>query len=324
MLEHGGKLRQAARRYGIALEDWVDLSTGINPEGWPVPAVPASAWARLPEEEDGLVAAAKSYYNAPALLPVAGSQAAIQMLPRLRRPAHVAMLSPTYAEHEHAWRLAGHSVQPLGPDELAQGAEEADVVVLVNPNNPTGHCFSLDQLLDWHQRLAARDGWLVVDEAFMDVTPDQSLAPHCHRPGLVVLRSLGKFFGLAGARVGFVLAWAELLEQLRERLGPWAVAGPSRHIAQAALTDRGWQGHMRQQLPQQAGRLAELLSRHGLPPSGGTALFQTVETAAEACHQRLARRGIFTRLFSAQSRLRFGLPADEAQWRRLEAALGEG
>ena len=325
MLEHGGRLRQAARRHGIALEDWIDLSTGINPYGWPVPTIPESAWARLPEEEDGLIAAAKAFYRAPALLPVAGSQAAIQMLPRLRRPARIAMLSPAYAEHEHAWRSAGHSVQPLGADELAEGVEEAEVVVLVNPNNPTGHRFGVEQLLDWHRRLAARGGWLVVDEAFMDVTPDQSLAPHCHRSGLVVLRSLGKFFGLAGARVGFVLAWPDLLESLRERLGPWTVAGPSRYVAQAALADRAWHARMRQELPRQAGRLAELLSRHGLPPGGGTALFQSVVTAgAEAYHQRLARQGIFTRLFGDQSRLRFGLPADETQWRRLEAALAEG
>ena len=73
-------------------------------------------------------------------------------------------------------------------------------MVLVQPNNPTGALFARSRLLDWHARLARRGGWLVVDEAFIDPTPDASLAPMAGADGLVVLRSLGKFFGLAGAR----------------------------------------------------------------------------------------------------------------------------
>ncbi len=322
LVEHGGKLRAAAQHYGIPLADWVDLSTGINPHGWPLPAIPAAAWARLPEDEDELVAVAKAFYGAPDLLPVAGSQAAIQTLPQLRCHSRVAILSPAYAEHEHAWRKAGHEVVPVAPAQVAEVVPEVDVVLLVNPNNPTGHTFDADQLLQWRTELAARGGWLIVDEAFMDVTPARSIAAHTDQAGLIVLRSLGKFFGLAGARVGFVLAPSALLQQMRALLGPWSVAGPSRYVALAALADADWHAHMRQQLPQHSARLAALLTQHGLAPSGGTALFQSVVIdGADSLHEQLARQGIFTRRFSDAPRVRFGLPGDESQWQCLDSAL---
>lgn len=322
MLEHGGRLRAAAARYGIPLEAWVDLSTGINPHGWPVPALPAAAWARLPEPDDGLVEAARAYYGAGSILPVAGSQPAIQALPTLRPPARVGILALGYAEHPHAWERAGHSVLRLAADEIEDALDAIEVLVAINPNNPTGHRFAREDLLRWRARLAARGGWLVVDEAFMDATPGESLAPLAHLPALIVLRSLGKFFGLAGARVGFVLAEPALLARMGERLGPWAVAGPSRHIALQALQDRPWQAAMRAQLPHMAQRLADLLATHGLAPSGGTALFQWVRTArAPHIHEHLARQGILTRLFAEPASLRFGLPADEGQWRRFGTAL---
>ncbi len=322
MLEHGGRLREASVRYGIALERWLDLSTGINPCGWPVAAVPATAWSRLPEDKDGLAEEARSYYGARALLPAAGSQAAIQSLARLRAPCQVGVLHPGYAEHAQAWRRTGHTVMPLAAEELNDAVPRLDVLVLIHPNNPTGARFSPEQLLDWHAQLAARGGWLIVDEAFMDATPEHSLAPYCPRPGLVVLRSLGKFFGLAGARVGFVLAEPMLLAQLRAQLGPWTIATPSRWVAMQALRDRTWQETARQRLEADGARLATLLRRHTLAPAGGCALFQWVCTPrAVVLHEYLARRGILTRLFEEPLSLRFGLPGTEPDWLRLEAAL---
>ena len=319
MLEHGGKLLAAAARYGIEQDNWLDLSTGINPAGWPVPVIPAAVWQRLPESEDGLLEAAAAYYGCTSVLPVAGSQAAIQALPRLRAACRVGVPHPAYAEHAHAWRAAGHAVVAW---DAGHNIDTLDVLVLVHPNNPGGQTYSRAELLDWHAHLAARGGWLVVDEAFIDATSHESLADVCPRPGLIILRSLGKFFGLAGARVGFVLAEPTLLAALNKLLGPWAVSAPSRWVARAALADTAWQQAARAALPAAGARLATLLGDYGLAPSGGTALFQWVRTPDAAdWHERLARQGILTRLFSDPPSLRFGLPHHESDWTRLTAAL---
>jgi cobalamin biosynthetic protein CobC len=323
MLEHGGRVRCAAQRYGIALDQWLDVSTGVNPTSWCGIEVPQSAWARLPEDDDGLLVAARSYFGTPHVLPVAGSQAAIMHLPRLRMPGSVGVLAPSYAEHALRWQEAGHQVTTVRPAECSAAADVLDVLVLVNPNNPTGARITRTQVLEWHARLAARGGWLIVDEAFADADPSDSIACCTPREGLIALRSLGKFFGLAGARVGFVLAAEALLGRLKEILGPWTVAGPARFIAQHALADQPWHNAMRVQLQAQCARLTALLRGCGLPPAGGCSLFQWVPTAdAAAIHEMLAREGILTRLFDAPSGLRFGLVAHDTEWARLGRALG--
>lgn len=310
-------MRAAAKRYGIAIDAWLDLSTGINPNAWPVPIFPADLWQRLPEDDDGLVEAAKNYYRATPL-PVAGSQAAIQMLPRLRTPCRVALAATAYAEHERAWQQHGHQI--IHEEYILQS--DADVVVVVNPNNPTGKLYGAAELLDLHARLIQRGGLLVVDEAFMDATPEHSLATYCPMEGLVVLRSLGKFFGLAGARAGFVLAPENILQALSELLGPWPIATPARHVAKLALADTSWQENMRAKLLKESSRLSEMLARHGFAPDGGSSLFQWVRCDdAAGVHQYLAKQGILIRLFDMPASLRFGLPCNESNWARLDAAL---
>ena len=197
------------------------------------------------------------------------------------------------------------------------------MLVVIQPNNPTGYRFARQQLLDWHRILAGRGGWLVVDEAFMDHTPEDSLAPLTGAEGLVVLRSLGKFFGLAGVRVGFVLADKSIRRQLAQGLGPWAVAGPSRWAAGLALADRQWQMAARRRLAVDSRRLARLLADHGLTPGGGCGLFQWLEhRRAELVEDQLARQGILLRRFDDHPGLRFGLPGPEVEWQRLAEALG--
>ena len=324
MLEHGGQIRAAAARYGIAVEDWLDLSTGINPIPFAPPEIPPAAWAHLPQEHDGLEEAAARYYGTPDLLPVSGSQAAIQLLPRLRSRCRAGVLHPGYAEYAHAWRGAGHEVKELCADEIAAQVDNLDVLVLMQPNNPSGEVFTHAQLGEWHACLAARNGWLIVDEAFIEASMQTSFAPPQMPQGLIVLRSLGKFFGLAGARVGFVLAHAELLGRIHTALGPWSVAGPSRCVAQAALLGSGWQATARERLLQDGKRLAQLLGDAGLPPAGGCGLFQWVLTErAEAIHQQLAQYGILTRLFTQPRSVRFGLPGSAAEWDRLSTALNQ-
>ena len=322
MLEHGGRLRKAALQYGIAEADWLDLSSGLAPWPFPIPDIPLRAWARLPETDDGLEQAACEYYGATHILPVAGSQAAIQLLPRLRRTGKVGVLSPCYAEHAEAWRRAGYIVREVLEQEVDFFLESLDVLVVVNPNNPTGLSLTPQRLLDWHARLAQRGGWLVVDEAFMDITPQLSLASQAHQVGLIVLRSFGKFFGLAGVRLGFVLAERNLLKLLAEQVGPWAVSGPTRVLGQVCLRDTVGHAQQRLRCESASQRLFVVLERHGLRPQGGCGLFQWMITdRAEQLHEFMAQRGILLRLFVDNSSLRFGLPDTEADWLRLEQAL---
>ena len=326
MPEHGGNLLEAARRYAIPAVDWLDLSTGINPHAYPVPSVAAEHWQRLPQADDGLLGAARDYYGTAQLIACAGSQQAIQLLPTLRQPSRVGVISPGYNEHAHRWQRAGHQVIALAPEQLDTQLDHLDVLVVINPNNPTGHRFAPAQLLAWHRQLQPRGGWLVVVEAFIDATPEQSLATQSGRPGLIVLRSIGKFFGLPGLRGGFVLGEADLLARLAEAIGPWAVSGPAREVSRLALQDRAWQQQMRRWLPGASERLAGLLTASGLAPAGRTALFAwSPHPQAAELQDRLARQGIWTRYFAAVRgelpSLRFGLPGDEAHWQRLEQAL---
>lgn len=322
MLEHGGKLREAAQHYGR--DDWLDLSTGLNPNGYPAPALSSDAWHRLPEHDPALLEAAQRYYGAPRMLAVAGTQAAIQALPRLRPPSRVVVASPSYAEHLHHWSQHGHQTGAVPYGELGAAVSTADVAVICNPNNPTGALVPRATLLQWADALAARGGWLVVDEAFADTDGAHGLADATQARGLVVLRSVGKFFGLAGLRLGFVAAHDDILGPLADMLGPWAVSGPAQQVARAALEDRSWQRNAQQQLQAAGSRLRGLLAGHGIA-SSGTALFQWwPEPRAEDFHDHMARRGIWVRLFREAARgIRLGLPPDEAGWQRLEQALNE-
>jgi cobalamin biosynthetic protein CobC len=276
----------------------------------------------LPETDDGLEQAACDYYGAAQVLPVPGSQAAIQLLPRLRRAGKVGVLSPCYAEHAEAWRRAGYIVREVLEQEVDFFLDSLDVLVVVNPNNPTGLSLTPQRLLDWHARLAERGGWLVVDEAFMDNTPLLSLASQANQVGLIVLRSFGKFFGLAGVRLGFVLAERKLLKLLAEQVGPWAVSGPTRELGQVCLRDSAGHTYQRQRCEDASQRLFRLLEQYGLRPQGGCALFQwLISDHAEQLHEFMAQRGILLRLFVHDSSLRFGLPGTDADWLRLEQAL---
>ena len=249
-----------------------------------------------------------------------GSQALIQALPRITPPTDVAILGPTYGEHARAWTAAGHRVHAVsGLEEIGT----AGAVVVVNPNNPDGRIIAPGQLLDLAARLAARNGLLVVDEAFCDERPDLSLTAGV-RPGLVVLRSFGKFFGLAGLRLGFAVAATDLAARLADHLGPWPVSGPALGIGAAALADREWSIATITRLTDAAARLDAILTGAGLEVPGGTVLFRLARhDRAPAIYERLGRAGILVRAFAFRPDiLRFGLPGDAAEERRLTAALG--
>ncbi|HEX3348935.1 MAG TPA: threonine-phosphate decarboxylase CobD [Acetobacteraceae bacterium] len=320
-LYHGGRLAAARRRYPEAAEPFVDLSTGINPVPYPLPSLPKAAYARLPEPEDeaALQAAAAGAYDVsdPAMAAAApGTQILIGLLPLLFPSRRVGVLAPTYTEHAACWRAAGAEVREAR--DLADLAG-TDAAVVCVPNNPDGRRPELGAL----REVADRVSLLVVDAAFADLEdgPDATgLLPH---PAVVVLRSFGKTYGLAGLRLGFALAAPARAEAIRAALGPWAVSGPAIAIGRAALGDAAWRAAARGRLAEDVARLDGILTQAGMAIVGGTRLFRLAAADdAQARYERLARAGILVRRFDDHPAwLRFGVPGEASVWQRLAAAL---
>ncbi|MCJ2069855.1 threonine-phosphate decarboxylase CobD [Methylobacterium sp. J-030] len=324
VIAHGGDLGGLRKTFPDAPEPWLDLSTGINPIPYPVPPIEASAWTRLPEaaELQALRAAAASAYGAPDaahVVPAPGTQILIETLPRLLAPTRVAVVGPTYAEHAAAWARAGHAVAEVsGLDTLG----DARVAVIVDPNNPDGRTVPLAERCALAESLGARGGLLVADEAFADLEPVESLCPHVG-PGLVVLRSFGKTYGLAGLRLGFAVAEPGIALRIAEALGPWAASGPALAIGTAALSDADWRAEAARARAADAARLDRMIVRGSGRVVGGTCLFRTADFSdGPGLYRRLAAAGIAVRRFAERpERLRFGLPPDKTGWCRLSQVL---
>ena len=310
-----------------APEPFIDLSTGINPHPYPVPAVSSALFAQLPDRAHvrRLATVAAQCYGAPSaghVLPAPGTQILLPQVAMLVPPGRAAILRTAYAEHWRAASLAGHNVT-----EVVSSADQlglADLAVVVNPNNPDGRLVERTTLLDIADELRPRGGLLVVDESFADVAPPgASLAGDIGRGNIVVLRSFGKFYGLAGLRLGFALAAPSLVERLDAMLGPWAVAGPALFIGEKALADGAWKLQTLMHLTEAAARLDEMLTNTGLQVVGGTSLYRlTRSPEAEQLFAHLGRAGILVRHFSEEPTwLRWGLPRNENEWRRLTDAL---
>ena len=323
---HGGDLAAARQMFPNAPEPFIDLSTGINPYPYPLPALPPDIFARLPDRAGvrRLAAVAALAYGAPSadhVLPAPGTQLLLPQAAMLAPPGRAAILRTSYAEHARAASLAGHGVSSVtDADQLGR----ADLAVVVNPNNPDGRIVPRATLLDIAEKLRPRGGVLVVDESFADVAPPcASLAGDVARGTIVVLRSFGKFFGLAGLRLGFALAAPSLINRLDAMLGPWAVAGPALFIGEQALADEAWKGQTLARLAKAATRLDGLLAGAGLEVIGGTPLYRlTRSSGAEQLFDELGRAGILVRRFTEEATwLRWGLPHSEAEWQRLSAAL---
>jgi cobalamin biosynthesis protein CobC len=322
MRDHGGNIDWAMRQHGGHREDWIDLSTGINRRPYPVPGIDPACCTSLPLDVDlaALLAVAREAYSTRAdIVALAGVQTAIQLLPGLFAKGRARILAPTYSEHAAVLRRSGWSVEEVGDLDALAGA---DLAVVVNPNNPDGRRHEPQRLV----RLADRVGHLVVDESFCDGEPALSLAPSAGRPGLIVLRSLGKFYGLAGVRLGFALASPEDAARLAELGGPWPVSGPAIAIGKRALGDRPWALQTAVRLAADAARLDRLAQAAGWRVVGGTRLFRLCETGdARAAQVRLAQARIWSRVFPwSPTWLRLGLPGVSAEWDRLARAIGAG
>lgn len=315
---HGGRLAEARAAWPDAPRPWLDLSTGINPRPWRSVRAGFADLSRLPDpvETAALEAAAARAFGAhPACVAaVAGAEAGLRLLPALTGARRVAIASPTYASHADAWRLAGVEVTTISGGDWAHA--DADVLVVVNPNNPCGAAHSPDALLK-----SAAGRWLLVDESFVEVAPELSLASRA-AGRVVALRSFGKFYGLAGVRLGFVVADPTVAAEVRRRTGDWPVGADAIALGRAAYADGGWADRTRRRLARDSARLDGLLTRAGLDVVGGTALFRLARTAGAARRfERLAALGVLIRPFDHDpTLLRFGLPG-AGDWRRLEIAL---
>ena len=326
---HGGRIDTAALLYPSAPQPWIDLSTGINPVAWPVPQIPLVRHQRLPlaREMAQMTAAAADAYGLPpnaAMVPISGSELAIRLLPRMIGAGRVGILTPTYGSHAAAWRDAGADVHELValPDP---SAHDLETFVVVNPNNPDGRAITRADLAAFARAWTATGRRLIVDEAFADLRPDVSvLALPELPPGVMVLRSLGKFFGLAGLRVGFVVLREPDASAWRRLLGDWPVSGPACEIAALALRDTAWIAATRARLAADRKRLDGIVGRAGLKLLGGTDLFGLFEGPDGIdLLDHFARAGILIRGYAAAPRrYRFGLPAGEAAWQRIEVACG--
>jgi cobalamin biosynthetic protein CobC len=319
MPEHGGNLDVALQRFGGHARDWIDLSTGINRQPYPVGELPETTWSALPSRSSiqSLHRAAQQAYATKApILATNGAQAAIQWLPHLAARGSARILVPTYNEYAAVLSAAGWEVTETSDLDALAGAELA---VLANPNNPDGKRYERSQLL----ALLPRVGRLVVDESFADAIPGLSLAPDAGRPGLLILRSFGKFFGLAGLRLGFIIGGEADIVALAVMAGPWPVSGAAIEIGSRALRDREWAQATSARLARDSLRLDAQVTPLGWTLVGGTPLFRLYETGdAKLAQERLARAQIWSRVFPHQKGwLRLGLPGSEPEWARLSAAL---
>ncbi len=349
--KHGGSLNQAIKKYTtqeqqIPAHKWLDLSTGINPNGWPVPKIPQHIYNRLPEIDDGLEKIAQEYYQVAELLTVSGTQEAIQLLPRIFQEIlskninkehsitpKIGIISPCYSEHAFQWQRYGFDLIALTSQRVEHIISELDVLIIINPNNPTGEVIHYSIIEKWLAVLQSNKAYLIIDEAFMDSTPEQSILRNLsipNRKNLIVLRSIGKFFGLAGVRCGFVIAQQEILSLVSYYQGPWSVSGPTRWLVKKALSDRYWIEKNIEQLAYAAKQLEALLTQRFCSQKGavfikGTTLFKTVffNNTQVSClwFEHLAHHGILVRLLDNKQGLRFGLPKDVPQWQHLERVL---
>ena len=301
----------AIATHGGTRDDWLDLSTGINPNAYPIPEVPDYVWRCLPDQasQDELIASANTYYKVQAefgVIAANGTQAIIQLLPQVLKQQTVAIVSPTYEEHFHCWENAERKVSRVAT--LEEAVETAEIVVVVNPNNPTAVIHQPDQLIEAAKKLEQADGFLIIDEAFCDVMPELSVVPK-QMKNMIVLRSFGKFFGLAGLRLGFAICHQNMSDSLQSKLGPWSVSGPALKIGTAAFTDVDWIEVARLTINQHSDAQAEVVAACGLNLIGNAGLFMEFDHEnASAIHKALLKAHILTRAFPQRpTRLRFGL-----------------
>ncbi len=324
---HGGQIDAAERAFPGAPRPWLDLSTGLNPVPWPVASSLVADLHALPSATALAAleaAAANAFGTRPAWVAgMPGAEIGLQLLATLDLPRPVRHVAPAYGSYAQAFPGARAITAETIADEAALGG----TIILGNPNNPDGTVHKPSMLLAAASALSASGGLLIVDEAFADVDPAISLLPHLDDDDRVlVLRSFGKFYGLAGLRLGFACGPTTQVDQLRARIGSWPVSTLAIDIGISAYRDTAWADRARADISARGVRLDALLASHGLASRGDCPLFRlVVDARAPALFEQLAQAGILARPFSYRADwLRLGLPRDDAAFERLDRALSGG
>lgn len=319
-VDHGGRIFAIARQLGVAPEALTDFSASINPLGPPpgVRAAVAKAFHRLvhyPDSDCTELAAALARHHgcAPDNVCVGnGSTELLHLIPRLVAGGRALLIAPTFAEYRHAlnrggWHsdslvLSGGTGFPLDlvrvGDALAAGY---DLLFLCNPGNPTGRLYPPEEVAALLALCRERGTVLVVDEAFMDFCEAGSAKAAVIASGAgVVVRSMTKFFGFPGLRLGYALAERSLVARLAALRPPWSVGTLAQEAGLAALADAGYAARTLSYVAKERAFLAaELAALQGMRVFPGAANYLLVElpegNTAAAVQERLLPEGILIR-----------------------------
>lgn len=330
---HGGRLCIARSLFPDVPQPWIDLSTGINPHSYPAPRASARERNRLPEPTElarleAVAAAAFGVDDPVRVVATGGTENALRLLPYVLKLKTAVVAGPTYGSHADAWQQAGCAARTVADADLSANVAADCAMTLVNPNNPDGRRLARERLQSLHDALSRERGMLIVDEAFGDLEPQHcvgDIAGSAAAPRMIVLRSFGKFYGLAGVRLGFAIASPAIAASLRQLLGDWPVSVDALRAGLAAYADNEWAQRMRARLSSSAQRLDKLLVGGGMNIAGGTSLYRLARAPnARARFTQLIAHGVLARPFDYDATLlRFGLPGSRDGWRRLASALEE-
>lgn len=325
MAEHGGNLDEAAQAYGFEPGMMHDLSTGIAPMSYQMPLPASDAYQALPLASDmeALCKVARACYRVPdaaSLCVGGGSQALLAALPYLFASCLVWCPEPTYNEHHYRWEKASHQV-----DGGLSCPQEAKIIILGQPNNPTGRLWQADEIARYLAHVKQCDGLLIIDEAFVDIMPEHSSCQIAGDEALVILRSVGKFYGLAGLRVGFAIGGANFIARLQDEIGPWPVSQPALLVAKTALADKDWQARHLAKLQEICDWQSDVLAKAGFEIITSMALFITIRHKRMAAfHHHLASHGYWTRIYQNDKQMmRLGLLAPDCDRQQFESLLSD-
>ena len=305
--EHGGDIDNAIKKYGGNKDDWIDLSTGINPNHYPYKLINIRELQNLPYKNDidNLNKLAKKYFQTTACVrAVSGAQGGINILPFLLPNKTVSILSPTYNEYQNVF---SNSLKKIINVKNLSELKKSQIAIICNPNNPDGKLYSNDNLL----KISKSVEYLIIDESFIDQYPRKSLSHKLDdQTNILILRSFGKFFGLAGIRLGFLISNKEIDKKIQFLIGNWPISNVAINVASKALIDHVWIMNTISFLKEGSYFLDCLASEINWKVVGGTNLYRLYETPnAHDAQNKLANFKIWSRRFSYSKKwIRLGIP----------------